>query len=143
VFRCSPRILQARRSEQDVRARTAGRSSRRARGPRVFFERDLEDALLQQEVGDHLLNSMLSLSSVRRRWSSELVIMPSCFFQRKKVGAVILSYRQISVWLRPASCSRMARTAPPSWRFLPIRCAMFRDSGWVGNPRAISSAGTY
>ncbi len=32
-----------------------GSSSRRARGFRVFFERELEDAALQQQVRDHLL----------------------------------------------------------------------------------------
>ncbi len=31
------------------------------RGLRVFFERDLEDALLQQEVGDHLLELLVVL----------------------------------------------------------------------------------
>ena len=38
MLRCSPRILQARRSEQDGQTRMAGRSFLRARGLRVFFE---------------------------------------------------------------------------------------------------------
>ena len=61
MLRCSPRILQARRSEHVVLARTAGNSSRRARGLRVFFERDLEDALLQEKIGDHLLEFAIIL----------------------------------------------------------------------------------
>jgi len=40
---------------------TAGNSSRRTLGLRVFFDDDLEDALLQQPVGQHLLELLVLL----------------------------------------------------------------------------------
>lgn len=55
----------------------------------------------------------------------------------------MLSYRHISTWLRPDSCSRIARIrASFVWRFLLMSCGMVWGLWWVGNPRAIISTGT-
>jgi hypothetical protein len=72
--------MQARRSEHVVLARTAGSSSRRARGLRVFFEHDLENAFLQEEIGEHLLEFAIILLEqtqalrVRVRHHPELLV---------------------------------------------------------------------
>jgi hypothetical protein len=60
----------------------AVRSSRRDRGLRVFSSAILRARFSSRMSATICLSSLLSFSSVRRRWASELVIIPSYFFQR-------------------------------------------------------------
>ena len=67
--------------------------------------------------------------------------MSGCIFHGLTVGAVMLNYWQISVWLRPALCSQMARIwVFFVWCFSLIRCVMLL--GLADNPCVISSVGT-
>jgi len=136
VLRCSPRILQARRSEHVILARTASNSSRRARGLRVIFVRDLEDALLQQEVGDDLLERAQSLC-VRVGHHPELLV-PSV---EGRGGDVELSS---DLGLAPAGLVFADGPDPGLLRLALLAHVLWHGQrfGVVGNPRSIISTGT-
>ncbi len=122
---------------------TSGSCYRRARGLRVFFERDLEDAFLQQQVGDHLLELLVVLLEraqplrVRARHHPEL-LLPAAEGRR---GDVKLP---ADLRLAPAGLALPDRQNPGVPRVSILACFLWYrlgvSVGW--NPGPVGSTGT-